>query len=89
MVYVENNHPTIISKDMFYQVKAEKVCRVSNEYGAIRAEVKAGALELAKLAQSYGKSAGVGILNLRQRLDALTTKRLSLDCSTGQCGHFT
>lgn len=157
MVYVENNHPAIISKDVFYQVKAEKARRASkrkvmqktgkteqgkysskyalsellicgecgtpykrctwarngkkrivwrcvsrlefatkychssptldeckihsaivdvlNEYGAIWAEVKAGALELAKLAQGYGKSAGVGILDLRQRLDALTVEQ--------------
>ena len=160
MVYVENNHPAIISKDVFYQVKAEKARRASkrkvmqktgkteqgkysskyalsellicgecgtpykrctwarngkkrivwrcisrlefatkychssptldeykihhaivdalNEYGAIWAEIKAGALELAKLAQGYGKSAGVGILDLRQKLDALTAEQALL-----------
>ena len=29
MVYVENNHPAIISRDMFYQTKAEMARRAS------------------------------------------------------------
>lgn len=160
MVYVENNHPAIISRDMFYQAKAEMARRASkrkvmqktgkteqgkysskyalsellicgecgtpykrctwarngkkrivwrcvsrlefgkkychdspsldegklhraivaalNEYGAIRAEVKAGVLELAGLAQSHDRADGVSLLELKQRLDALTAEQAVL-----------
>ena len=160
MVYVENNHPAIISRDMFYRVKAEMTRRASkrkvmqksgkteqgkysakyalsellvcgecgtpykrctwarngkkrivwrcisrlefgtkychesptldearlhravvaalNEYGAIRAEVKAGVLELAGLAQSHGEGDAVSLLELKQRLDALTAEQALL-----------
>ncbi|WP_295749017.1 recombinase family protein [uncultured Oscillibacter sp.] len=160
MVYVENNHPAIISRDMFYRVKAEMTRRASkrkvmqksgkteqgkysakyalsellvcgecgtpykrctwarngkkrivwrcisrlefgtkychgsptldedrlhravvaalNEYGAIRVEVKAGVLELAGLAQSHGEGDGVSLLELKQRLDALTAEQALL-----------
>ena len=160
MVYVENNHPAIISRDMFYRVKAEMTRRASkrkvmqksgkteqgkysakyalsellvcgecgtpykrctwarngkkrivwrcisrlefgtkychgfptldedrlhrtvvaalNEYGAIRAEVKAGVQELAGLAQSHGEGDGVSLLELKQRLDALTAEQALL-----------
>ena len=40
-----------------------------NEYGAIRAEVRADVLELAELARSGGKDGGVSLLELRQRVD--------------------
>ena len=43
-----------------------------NQYGAIRNEVEADALELAGLAQSHGVNGGVSLLGLRRRLDALT-----------------
>ena len=49
-----------------------------NEYGAIRDEVKAGVLELTGLAQSHGESGGVSLLDLRQRLDALTAEQAVL-----------
>ena len=160
MVYVENNHPAIISRDMFYQAKAEMARRASkrkvmqktgkteqgkysskyalsellicgecgtpykrctwarngkkrivwrcvsrlefgkkychdspsldegklhraivaalNEYGAIRDEVKAGVLELAGLAQSHDRADGVSLLELKQRLDALTAEQATL-----------
>ena len=48
---------------------------VLNEYGAIRAEVKAGVLELAGLAQSHSEADGVSPLELKQRLDALTAEQ--------------
>ncbi len=160
MVYVENNHPAIISRDTFYQAKAEMARRASkrkvmqktgkteqgkysskyalsellicgecgtpykrctwarngkkrivwrcvsrlefgrkychdspsldedklhraivdalNEYGAIRAEVKAGVQELAGLAQSHDRADGVSLLELKQRLDALTAEQAVL-----------
>ena len=160
IVYVENNHPAIISRDMFYQAKAEMARRASkrkvmqktgkteqgkysskyalsellicgecgtpykrctwarngkkrivwrcvsrlefgrkychdspsldeeklhraivaalNEYGAIRAEVKAGVLELAGLAQSHDEGGGVSLLELKQKLDALTLEQAVL-----------
>ena len=160
MVYVENNHPAIISRDMFYQAKAEMARRASkrkvmqktgkteqgkysskyalsellicgecgtpykrctwakngkkrivwrcvsrlefgrkychdspsldeekihraivaalNEYGAIRAEVKAGVLELAGLAQSHDRADGISLLELKQKLDALTLEQAVL-----------
>ncbi len=46
-----------------------------NEYGAIRAEVRADVLELAELARSGGKDGGVSLLELRQRLDALSAEQ--------------
>ena len=46
-----------------------------NEYGAIRAEIKAGVLELAGLAQGCSESDGMSLLGLNQRLDALTAKQ--------------
>ena len=46
-----------------------------NEYGAIRAEVKADVLELAELAQSGGEDGGMSLLELRQRLDALSAEQ--------------
>ena len=49
-----------------------------DEYGAIRAEVKAGVLELAGLAQSHGEADGVSLLDLKQRLDALTAEQALL-----------
>ena len=49
-----------------------------NEYGAIRAEVKADALELAELARSGGEDGGMSLLGLRQRLDALTVEQAAL-----------
>ena len=49
-----------------------------NEYGAIRAEVRADGLELAELARSGGKDGGVSLLELRQRLDALTAEQAAL-----------
>lgn len=49
-----------------------------NEYGAIRAEVKAGVLELAGLAQNHGEADGVSLLDLKQRLDALTAEQAVL-----------
>ena len=49
-----------------------------NEYGAIRAEVKAGVLELAGLAQSHGENDGVSLLELKQRLDDLSAEQAVL-----------
>ena len=49
-----------------------------NEYGAIRAEVKADVLELAELARSGGEDGGMSLLELRQRLDALTVEQAAL-----------
>ena len=49
-----------------------------NEYGAIRAEVKAEVLELAGLAQSHDRADGVSLLELKQRLDALTAEQAAL-----------
>ena len=43
-----------------------------NEYGAIRAEVRTDVLELAR---SGGKDGGVSLLELRQRLDALSAEQ--------------
>lgn len=49
-----------------------------NEYGAIRAEVKADVLELAELARSGGEVGGVSLPELRRRLDALTAEQGAL-----------
>ena len=160
MVYVENNHPPIIPKEIFYQVREEmarrsskrkvmqkrgkteqgkysaryalsellvcgecgtpykrctwarngkkrivwrcisrlefgtKYCHESptldedrlhraivaalNEYGAIREEVLAAALELASMAQCHGGEGSVSLLELKQRLETLTTEQTVL-----------
>ena len=49
-----------------------------NEYGAIRDEVRADVLELAELAQSGGEDGGMSLLDLRQKLDALTAEQAAL-----------
>ena len=49
-----------------------------NEYGAIQDEVKAGVLELAGLAQSHGEGEGVSLLELKQRLNALSAEQAVL-----------
>ena len=49
-----------------------------NEYGAIREEVLAGTLELASMAQSRDVEGGVSLLELKQRLEALTTEQALL-----------
>ena len=46
-----------------------------NQYGAIRNEVEADALELAGLARNHGVNGGVSLLDLRQRLEALTAEQ--------------
>lgn len=49
-----------------------------NEYGTIRDEVRAVVLELAELAQSGGEDGGMSLLDLRQKLDALTAEQAAL-----------
>lgn len=49
-----------------------------NEYGAIRAEIKADVLELAELARSGGEGGGVSLPELRRRLEALTIEQARL-----------
>ena len=49
-----------------------------NQYGAIRDEVKADALALARLAQSHGVDGDDSLLDLRQRLDALSAEQALL-----------
>ena len=49
-----------------------------NEYGAIREEVLVGTLELAAMAQCHGGEGGVSLLELKQRLEALTTEQAVL-----------
>ena len=49
-----------------------------SEYDAVRSEVKAGVLELAGLAQSYGENDGVSLLELKQRLDDLSAEQAVL-----------
>ena len=49
-----------------------------NEYGAIREEVLAAALELASMAQCHGGEGSVSLLELKQRLETLTTEQTVL-----------
>lgn len=49
-----------------------------NEYGAIRAEIKADVLELAELARSGGEGGGMNLPELRRRLEALTIEQARL-----------
>ncbi len=49
-----------------------------NQYGAIRAEVITDTLELARMAQNHGVGEGMSLLDLQQRLDALTSEQAVL-----------
>ena len=65
-----HNSPTL-DEDRLHRA----IVAALNEYGAIRAEVRADVLELAELARSGGKDGGVSLLELRQRLDALSAEQ--------------
>ena len=65
-----HNSPTL-DEDRLHRA----IVAALNEYGAIRTKVKADVLELAELARSGGEDGGVSLLQLRQRLDALTAEQ--------------
>ncbi|MCI8478939.1 MAG: hypothetical protein HFE97_11525, partial [Oscillospiraceae bacterium] len=65
-----HNSPTL-DEDRLHRA----IVAALNEYGAIRDEVKAGVLELTELARSGGEDGGMSLLELRQRLDALTAEQ--------------
>jgi len=68
-----HNSPTL-DEDRLHRA----IVAALNEYGAIRAEVKADVLELAELAMTGGEDGGMSFLELRQRLDALTAEQAAL-----------
>ena len=68
-----HNSPTL-DEDKLHRA----IVAALNEYGAIRAEIKSDVLELAELAQSGGEVGGVSLLDLRQRLDALSAEQAVL-----------
>ena len=65
-----HNSPTV-DEDRLHRA----IVAALNEYGAIRAEVKDDVLELAELARRGGKDGGMNLLELRQRLDALSAEQ--------------
>ena len=68
-----HNSPTLDEDKLHRTITA-----ALNEYGAIRAEIKADVLELTELAQSGGEGGGTSLPELRQRLDALTAEQALL-----------
>ena len=68
-----HNSPTL-DEDKLHKA----ITTALNEYGAIRAEIKADVLELTELAQRGGESNGTSLPELRQRLDALTAEQALL-----------
>ena len=68
-----HNSPTL-DEDKLHKA----ITTALNEYGAIRAEIKADVLELTELAQSGGEGGGTSLPELRQRLDALTAEQALL-----------
>ena len=68
-----HNSPTL-DEDRLHRA----IVAALNEYGAIRAEIKADVLELAELARSGGEGGGVSLPELRRRLEALTTEQAQL-----------
>lgn len=68
-----HNSPTL-DEDRLHRA----IVTALNEYGTIRNEVKADVLELAELAWSGGEDGGISLLELRQRLDALTAEQAAL-----------
>ena len=65
-----HNSPTL-DEDRLHRA----IVAALNEYGAIRAEVRADVLELTELTMSGGEDGGMSLLELRQRLDALTAEQ--------------
>lgn len=65
--------PTLDEDDLHRAIVA-----ALNEYGAIREEVLEGAMELACMAQCHGEAGGMSLLELKQRLEALTTEQALL-----------
>ena len=68
-----HNSPTL-DEDRLHRA----IVAALNEYGAIRAEIKADVLELAELARSGGEGGSVSLPELRRRLEALTTEQARL-----------
>lgn len=68
-----HNSPTL-DEDRLHRA----IVAALNEYGAIRAEIKADVLELAELARSGGEGGGTSLPELRRRLEALTTEQARL-----------
>ena len=68
-----HNSPTL-DEDKLHKA----ITTALNEYGAIRAEIKADVLELTELAQSGGEGGGTSLPELRQRLGALTAEQALL-----------
>lgn len=68
-----HNSPTL-DEDRLHRA----IVAALNEYGAIRAEIKADVLELAELAQSGSEGGGVSLPELRRRLEALTVEQARL-----------
>ena len=68
-----HNSPTLDEDKLHRAITA-----ALNEYGAIRAEIKADVLELTELAQSGDEDGGTSLLELRQRLDVLTAEQALL-----------
>ena len=68
-----HNSPTL-DEDRLHRA----IVAAFNEYGALRAEVRADVLELAELAMSGGEDGGMSLLELRQKLDALAAEQAAL-----------
>ena len=68
-----HNSPTL-DEDRLHRA----IVAALNEYGAIRAEIKADVLELTELARSGGEGGGTSLPELRRRLEALTTEQAQL-----------
>ena len=68
-----HNSPTL-DEDRLHRA----IVAALNEYGAIRAEIKADVLELTELARSGGEGGGTSLPELRRRLEALTTEQARL-----------
>ncbi len=68
-----HNSPTL-DEDRLHRA----IVAAFNEYGALRAEVRADVLELAELAMSGGEDGGMSLLELRQKLDGLTAEQAAL-----------
>ena len=68
-----HNSPTL-DEDRLHRA----IVATLNEYGVIRAEIKADFLELTELACSGGESDGISLSELRRRLDTLTSEQALL-----------
>jgi hypothetical protein len=76
LLYLPQCPPSLKDTNYYHQLSGE--IAALNEYGAIRAEIKAEVLELTELARAGGEGDGTSLPELRRRLDELLAEQARL-----------